>query len=221
MTESDWRNLLFLGFFWLGYFILHSALASLRVKNWFAARYPRRMPFYRLGFNGLALLTLLPLLWLFDSPPLWAWRGIGAWLANGLALMALLGFAATLKHYDGQAFAGFRQWREGTRRAEDLERFQLSPLHRFVRHPWYFLSLVLIWTRDMNVSMLLSCSMMTFYFIVGSRLEEGKLRLAYGDSYRRYMERVPALLPLPWKSISAREAAELVAAAAAPAEASA
>ena len=44
MTESDWRNLLLLGFFWLGYFILHSALASLRAKNRFAARYPQGMP---------------------------------------------------------------------------------------------------------------------------------------------------------------------------------
>jgi len=213
MTESDWRNLLLLSLFWLTYFVVHSALASLRVKNRFAARYPQRMPFYRLGFNVLALLTLLPLLWLFDSPLLWTWRGIGAWLANGLALSALLGFVASLKYYDGQAFAGLRQGKRGSRRPEDYECFQLSPLHRHVRHPWYFLSLVLIWTRDMNAAMLLSCVMMTIYFIVGSRLEEGKLLAAYGDSYRRYMDRVPGLIPLPWKSISAQEAAELVAAA--------
>ena len=209
MTESDWRKLLLLACFWLGYFGLHSALASLRAKNWFASRHPQRMPFYRLGFNGLALLTLLPLLWLFDGPMLWAWRGSGAWLANGLALAALIGFAATLKAYDGQVFIGLRQCKEGTRRTADPERFHLSTLHRYVRHPWYFLSLVLIWTRDMNAAMLLSCVMMTLYFIVGSRLEEGKLLLAYGDSYRRYMERVPGLFPLPWKSINASEAVEL------------
>ncbi len=214
MTKSDWRDLLLLSVFWLGYFILHSALASLRVKHWFASRHPQQMPFYRLGFNVLALLTLLPLLWLFDGPALWAWRGIGVWLADGLALAALAGFAVSLKYYDGQAFSGLRQWKEGTRRIEDLEHFQLSPLHRYVRHPWYFLSLVLIWTRDMNALMLLSCVMMTLYFIVGSRLEEGKLLLAYGTNYRRYMDRVPGLFPLPWKSISAREAAELVEAAA-------
>lgn len=214
MNESDWRNLLLLSFFWLGYFIVHSALASRRVKHWFALCYPQRMPFYRLGFNVLALLTLLPLFWLFDSPALWAWRGIGAWLSDGLALAALIGFAATLNDYDGQVFIGLRQLKERTRRAEDPERFQLSPLHRYVRHPWYFLSLVLIWTRDMNAAMLLSCVMMTVYFIVGSRLEEKKLVAAYGNCYRCYMERVPGLLPLPWKSLSAKEAAELVEAAA-------
>ncbi len=210
MTESDWRNLLLLSLFWLAYFSLHSALASLRVKNWFASRFPQRMPYYRLGFNVLALLTLLPLPWLFDSPTLWAWRGIGAWLSNGVALATVVGFVATLDAYDGRAFIGLRQREARTRRVEYPERFRLSPLHRYVRHPWYFLSLALIWTRDMNAAMLLSCVMMTIYFIVGSRLEEGKLVAVYGDSYRRYMKRVSGLLPLPWKSISAREAAELV-----------
>jgi methanethiol S-methyltransferase len=220
MTESDWRNLLLLGLFWLGYFVLHSALAALPVKNWFASQYPKRMPFYRLGFNVVALLTLLPLCWLFDSPALWAWRGVGAWLANGIALAVLIGFVATLKDYDGQVFMGLRQWRDGTRQVEDPERFHLSPLHRHVRHPWYCLSLALLWTRDMNAAMLLSCVMMTVYFIVGSRLEEGKLVAAYGHAYRRYMARVPGLVPLPWRSISAREAAELVDAAALPRRAS-
>ena len=211
MTESDWRNLIFLSLFWLGYFVVHSTLASLRVKNWFALRYPQQMPFYRLGFNFLALFTLLPLLWLLiDGPTLWAWRGVSAWLSNGLALAALLGFVASLNYYDGQAFTGLRQWKERTRRVEDPERFQLSPFHRYVRHPWYFFGLVLIWTRDMNASMLLSCIMMTIYFVIGSRLEERKLVAAYGDSYRRYMQRVPGLFPVPWKSVSAKEAAEFV-----------
>jgi protein-S-isoprenylcysteine O-methyltransferase Ste14 len=217
MTEADWQNLILLSLFWPVYFATHSALASLRVKNWVAMRYPRQMPGYRLAFNFVALLTLLPLFWLFDSPPLWAWRGFGSWVSNGLAVAALLGFAATLSAYDGQAFSGLRQWRERARRAEDEERFRLSPLHRYVRHPWYFLSLALIWTRDMNAAMLLSGVMMTIYFIVGSRLEEGKLVAAYGDSYRRYMARVPGLLPWPGKSIGAQEAAELVEETARPA----
>ena len=214
MTEADWRILVLLGFFWLAYFSVHSVLASLRVKNWFALRFPRQMPFYRLGFNLLALLTLLPLLWLhIDSPALWVWRGVGAWVSNGLALAALLGLVASLNDYDGQAFTGLRQWKERTRRADDAERLQLSLLHRYVRHPWYFFGLVLIWTRDMNASMLMSCVMMTIYFVIGSRLEESKLVAAYGNSYRRYMLRVPGLVPLPWKTISAKEAAELVEAA--------
>jgi protein-S-isoprenylcysteine O-methyltransferase Ste14 len=217
MTQSNSTDLILLVLFWLGYFTVHSALASLSVKRWGATHYPGQMPFYRLSFNILALLTLVPILWLIykhRSPPLWAWQGAGAWLSNALALAALLGFMASLKHYDAQAFIGMQQWKARTQRLEDMESFQLSPFHRFVRHPWYFFSLVLIWTRDMNAALLVSGVMMTAYFVIGSKLEERKLVGAYGDAYRRYMQRVPGLIPLPWKTITAKEAAELVAAAA-------
>lgn len=201
---------------WLGYFSLHSALASLRIKGWVALHYPEWMPLYRLGFNILAVLMLLPIFWLVarnPGPMLWAWQGLGAWLANGLALAALLGFMKSLNYCDTREFLGLRQWKSRTQRVEDQEGFHLSPFHRYVRHPWYSFGLVLIWTRDMNAAMLLSGVMMTVYFIVGSRLEEGKLVAYHGDAYRRYMERVPGLIPLPWKSLTAKEAAELAKAA--------
>lgn len=216
MTESDWRNMVFLALAWLGYFALHSALASLRMKSWVASRYPQRMPLYRLSFNILAVLMLLPILWLMvrsPGPTLWAWQGWEAWLANGLALAAVFGFLKSLNYYDTQEFLGLRQWKSHTQRVEDQEGFHLSPFHRYVRHPWYSFGLVLIWTRDMNAAMLLSGAMMTVYFILGSRLEEKKLVVYHGDIYRRYMELVPGLVPLPWKSLTAKEAAELVRAA--------
>ena len=213
MTESNWRDVALLALFWLAYFAMHSALASLRVKTWVALHHPARMPIYRLSFNILAVITLLPILWLMffhPGPMLWAWQGPAAWLSNGLALAALFAFVKSLKYYDTQEFIGFRQWASRTRRVEDQEGFKLSPFHRYVRHPWYFFSLILIWTRDMNAAMLLSAALMTIYFIVGSRLEEDKLVSYYGEVYRRYMERVPGLIPRPWKSLTAKDAAALV-----------
>jgi protein-S-isoprenylcysteine O-methyltransferase Ste14 len=201
---------------WLGYFALHSVLASLRMKSWVASRYPQRMPLYRLSFNILAVLMLLPILWLMvrnPGPTLWAWQGLAAWLANGLALAAAFGFMKSLNYYDTQEFLGLRQWKSRTQRVEDQEGFHLSPFHRYVRHPWYSFGLVLIWTRDMNAAMLLSGVMMTVYFIIGSRLEEKKLVVYHGDVYRSYMDRVPGLIPLPWKSLTGKEAAELLKAA--------
>lgn len=199
-------------FGWIGYFVLHSALASLAVKRRVAAAWPELMPYYRLGFNILATFLLLPVLWLTyrdPGPMLWRWQGIGAWLANGLALAAIAGFWLSLKSYDMREFLGFRQIKLHVRRAEDQERFRLSRFHRFVRHPWYFFGLVVIWTRDMSAATLLSSAMITVYFIVGSRLEEKKLLVYHGDAYRRYMARVPGLIPLPWKSLSAEEADSL------------
>jgi protein-S-isoprenylcysteine O-methyltransferase Ste14 len=214
MSEADWSGAAVLAVYWLGYFTLHSALASLRAKRWVAARHPGLMPEYRLGFNLLALLLLLPVLWLtqrYWGPMLWQWRGAGAWLANGLALAAVAGFVRSLSYYDTREFVGLRQWREHTRRVEDQEHFKLSPFHRFVRHPWYFFGLVLVWTRDVNAVLLVSNLAITLYFIIGSRLEERKLKVYHGLVYQRYMERVPGLLPLPWKWLSSSEAEALLA----------
>jgi protein-S-isoprenylcysteine O-methyltransferase Ste14 len=213
MTESAWRDIVLLLLCWIGYSVLHSALASLGVKRRVAADWPHLMPYYRLMFNILALLLLLPILWLTyhdPEPMLWRWQGIAAWLANGLALAAIFGFWLSLKSYDMQEFLGLRQLQSHVRKVEDQEHFHLSPFHRFVRHPWYFFGLILIWTRDMSVTTLLSSMFITLYFLVGSRLEEKKLLVYHGNTYRRYMARVPGLIPLPWKSLTAEEAEALL-----------
>lgn len=202
-------NLLWLALAWLAYGALHSALASLAVKNWVARRWPRTVRGYRLAFNLFAVAALLPVLWLgqaLDGDWLWRWSGPAAWLANGLALAAAAGFAISTRYYDMDAFLGLRQLREGATTADGRETFTLSPLHRHVRHPWYALALVLVWTRDMNMATLVSSVMITLYFVVGSRLEENKLLAAHGEKYRRYKARVPGFVPLPWMSLSTEEA---------------
>jgi protein-S-isoprenylcysteine O-methyltransferase Ste14 len=197
---------------WLGYFVLHSVLASLSAKRYVAAHRPAWMPAYRLVFNVLAVALLAPPLYLVyadPGPPLWAWTGAWGWLADALTLTAIGTFLYSLRHYDLQEFLGFRQWRDQERRVEDQERLRISPLHRYVRHPWYALGLVIIWTRDMSPEFLLTALLATAYFWYGSRLEERKLITYHGDAYRRYRKRVPALVPSPWRHLSAAEAATL------------
>lgn len=212
MTDSAWRDIVLLAFFWMGYFFLHSALAALTVKDKVASTWPQLMPYYRLAYNLLASLLLLPILWLTyhdPGPMLWRWQGAAAWLANGLALAAIVGFLQSLRSYDMQEFLGLRQLQLNLRKVEDQEHFHLSPFHRYVRHPWYFFGLVLLWTRDMNATTLLSGVFITLYLVIGSRLEEKKLLVYHGDTYRRYMERVPGLIPLPWKTLTEKEAKTL------------
>jgi protein-S-isoprenylcysteine O-methyltransferase Ste14 len=197
---------------WCGYFLIHSLLASLTVKRWYAGRWPRLRPFYRLFFNGVALLLLIPPVWLtfaWHGPWLWQWRGITAWIATGLALTACALFLWTFRYYDGAEFLGLRQWRRGERSVEDRETLHISPLHRHVRHPWYALGLVLVWTRDMDLALLTSSVLVSLYFILGSRFEERKLIVFHGDAYRKYRKRVPPLFPLPWSRLSSQEAREL------------
>lgn len=202
-----------LAFCWIGYFALHSVLASLAVKRMVATAWPNVMPYYRLTYNIVASLLILPILWLSYRSPgqiLWRWQGTVAWLANGLALAAIIGFWISLRSYDMQEFLGLRQLKFDVRKVEDQEHFRLSPFHRYVRHPWYFFGLILIWTRDMSETTLLSSVIMTLYFMVGSHLEEKKLLDYHGDTYRRYMAKVPGLIPLPWKFLTAVDAQALL-----------
>ena len=50
--------------------------------------------------------------------------------------------------------------------------------------------------------MLVSAVLLTLYFVVGSHLEEKKLAAFHGDIYRRYMQRVPGLIPQGVRRIS-------------------
>ena len=113
--------------------------------------------------------------------------------------------------YDGSEFLGLRQLRGGLTAVEDQERFNLSPLHRYVRHPWYSLGLVLVWTRDMDPAFLTTAVMITLYFVLGSRLEERKLLVYHGELYRSYRRRVPSLVPLPWRYLTREQARTLAA----------
>jgi protein-S-isoprenylcysteine O-methyltransferase Ste14 len=195
---------------WCAYAFVHSLLASLALKAAVTRNWPGIAPWYRLGYNLFAAVSALPLVWLFYTVPgdnLWAWRGIWAWLGNGLALAAVAGVMISSRSYDMDEFLGLRQIRARVCDATADDGFRISPLHRFVRHPWYSFGLVIVWTRDMNEAMLVSALAITLYFVIGSRFEERKLIALHGDSYSRYRKRVPGLLPLPWKFLGRDEAA--------------
>lgn len=195
---------------WAAYGGLHSWLAGNALKAALARRWPALVPAYRLLYNGLAVVLLGPPLWLTWShpgPALWHWP---AWVAWPAALATVAGYLWSLRWYDGMDFIGLRQWR--TRAAPDgwRDSFVLSPLHRYVRHPWYSLGLLFLWTRDLNAGWLVTALAVTLYLAIGARLEETKLIETFGDAYRRYRDRVPALVPRPWRYLRAADAPELL-----------
>jgi protein-S-isoprenylcysteine O-methyltransferase Ste14 len=191
---------------WVLYGVVHSWLAANGTKRALFERWPKLRPAYRLLYNGVATVLALPplaLTWLYPGAALWHWP---AWAAWGAFLIATAGFIVSMRWYDGLDFLGLRQW---ARRHEQIDRcdgFVLSPLHRYVRHPWYSLGLLYLWTRDLNAGWLVAAVIITLYLVVGSRLEERKLVEAFGDPYRRYLQRVPGLVPLPGRRLTQDEA---------------
>ncbi len=197
----------------LAYFILHSLAASIIMKQRVASHWPNVMPYYRLAFNALAIVLSLPLLFvmfLYPGNSLWQWHGLGFYLTSAMALLAVIGFFYSLKYYDLSEFWGTRQLKERNNSVHDQENFHISPMHRYVRHPWYFFALVIIWTRDVSTIQLLVYLLVTAYFVIGSRMEERKLIAYHGEVYQRYQEQVAAVFPLPWKILSAEQADALI-----------
>ena len=197
----------------ISYFAFHSLMASLMVKQWAARHWPGLMPYYRLIFNALAIILSVPLavlVVLYPGEPLWQWQGLGFYLTSALALLAVTGFIYSLNHYDLSEFWGTKQLKEGNQSVHDQEQFQISPFHRYVRHPWYFFGLVIIWTRDVSTVQLVVYLLVTAYFIYGSRLEEKKLMAYHGEVYKKYRQKVAGLFPLPWKILSREEAEQLL-----------
>lgn len=188
---------------WLAYAVLHSLLAADRTKAILARRWPVLAARYRLAYNVLAVLLLSPvvaMIYAHPGPVLWTWTGTAFWIANGLAMIAIASIVLVPTGYDVRAFAGL---------APEPPAFVVGPWHRIVRHPWYFVGLVLVWTRDMDLATFVSALSITIYFVIGSRLEETKLARVLGEPYREYLRRVPGLVPLPWRVLDEKTARRL------------
>lgn len=206
------HSLVPLGLGFIAYFVMHSLFASLWLKQKVQQCWPGFMPAYRLVFNLVSVILLIPLLWLMHQNPgplVWQWPGLTSNLMQTLTIAAILGFLWSLKSYDNMVFLGWTQWRNRHMGSTDPDSLSISTLHRFVRHPWYFFFIVILWAQDQHLAQLIVYGLITAYFIVGSRLEENKLITHYGEPYREYCRRVPGLIPLPWRWLNKQEADQI------------
>jgi protein-S-isoprenylcysteine O-methyltransferase Ste14 len=65
-----------------------------------------------------------------------------------------------------------------------------------VRHPQYFLTLVILWAYpDLTADRLLLDGMFTAWIVLGTMLEERDLIEDFGEDYIEYRQHVPMLIP--------------------------
>jgi protein-S-isoprenylcysteine O-methyltransferase Ste14 len=159
--------------------------------------------FYRVFFNFISILTLIPVALFAHSaqtPVIFDWSGymrIGQVLILGLAVWF---FFLGGRHYDIRQFLGIKPIREGTTDTAitDTGELETSGVLGITRHPWYLATMLLLWARQMDVSAIIVNVILTAYLIVGTYLEEKKLVREFGEKYRNYQKKVSMLLPYQW-----------------------
>jgi protein-S-isoprenylcysteine O-methyltransferase Ste14 len=176
--------------------LVHSLLASLRFKDFLRhALGDGVMRFYRLLYNIFSVISIAPVLYLmltlpdralYQVPSPWSYvMRIG----QGISILFL--FVAVLQT-DIFSFVGLRQLIEEEKKRELVT----NGFYRFVRHPLYTFSLLLLWlSPTMTVSSFVVYVAFTLYILIGIYFEERKLLQDFGQAYATYKSVTPMLLP--------------------------
>jgi protein-S-isoprenylcysteine O-methyltransferase Ste14 len=196
MTQTGfWYILIAMGL----YGVLHSLLASTSAKvlseRWLGLAARR---FYRLFFNIIVSLTLLPVVALVGFLPDRHIYSIPfPWTLFTLVLQTLagLGLLAGVYQTGGRQFLGLAQLMAPVKE-ETPSRFVSHGLYGYVRHPLYSLGLVIVWLAPLMSWNVLAFNLgITLYILVGILFEERRLLAEFGQIYTDYRRRVPMLLP--------------------------
>ncbi|MEW6367626.1 MAG: hypothetical protein AB1714_23595 [Acidobacteriota bacterium] len=200
---ADYAKYAILALLWIGFCTLHSLLISITVTRFLERKLGDAYRYYRLFYNLVALLTLVPPVWYSTTlhrTMLFTWDGylsILQWLmrAAGVGL-----FVAGFMKYSPSEFLGTRQIRRGVNRqaAGPSGRLVSSGILAFVRHPFYSAVILLLWAEDFDAPRLIVNGILTSYVIIGTLLEEHKLLLDFGDQYRLYQREVSMFVPWKW-----------------------
>jgi protein-S-isoprenylcysteine O-methyltransferase Ste14 len=180
-------------------------MISVTATEYLKHRFGDRFRFYRLVFNLVALVTLIPVVVYGESirgQVVFRWEGLMVIFQMLVLATSVLLFVAGARHYDRLQFLGLRQIRTGASPSVLTEtgRLDMTGILGITRHPWYLGGILFMWVayRSLDVSTLVTNIVLTIYLIVGTVLEERKLLMEYSEEYRRYQNRVSMLVPFKY-----------------------
>jgi len=169
--------------------MIHSVLAMQRIKNLSTAR---GLPSQHYRLSYVTVATMMTVAWLYfikqlPDQPLYSF----SMPALGYAIQAgaIVLFWLSLKPIDIRAFLGLKPFSDGR------EAFIEQGIYRHLRHPMYSSVIIMMFAMPAQTRNSLTLySLITMYFIIGSRLEERRM-LAMHPEYAGYRLRVPAFIP--------------------------
>lgn len=178
--------------------VSHSVMARPGFKSAWTRIVPKSME--RSTYVLVSSLALVALYAFWIPMPQSVWRAEGV-LAATLTVVFFLGWALLLastfliNHFD---LFGLRQaWHafKGTKKPSDP--FRTPLFYNATRHPLYLGFVTAFWSAStMTAGHLLFSAIMTIYILIAIGYEERDLLAHFGEEYRRYMARVPMLLPI-------------------------
>jgi protein-S-isoprenylcysteine O-methyltransferase Ste14 len=141
------------------------------------------------------VISILPALYLMltlpDEPLYQVPAPFSYIMRVGQLLSVILLFVAAFQT-DLLSFVGLRQLFQ----EEKTGRLIITGLYRYVRHPLYTFSLLILWlSPNMSVNSFIVYLVLTIYVLVGIIFEERKLVREFGQEYEEYRSITPMLLP--------------------------
>ena len=192
---------LLIALLWSGYCFQHSYLISVGFTNRLTRLLKNYYVFYRIIYNLISFILLIPLINLtsqLDNNVILNYAFPLSVLRYALFSGSMLIFLwAFFFDYDFLSFFGVRQIltfrKEQTASLSD--RVKKNGLLGILRHPMYFALLIFLWCQTFRLADIVVNAVLTIYIIIGTRLEEKKLVLQFGNSYLKYQQEVPMLIP--------------------------
>lgn len=180
--------------------VQHSVMARPAFKRWWTRFVSPAIE--RSTYVWAANLVVALLLWQWRPLPdtVWSvdadWARVVLWVVHASGWVLLVLSTVQIGHFD---LFGVRQAVDRARDRRYVEpEFREPFLYRLVRHPLMVGFLIAFWaTPDMSAGRLLFVGVASAYILVAVRLEEHDLKDQLGESYERYMERVPRFVPHP------------------------
>ncbi len=191
----------------LFFFIQHSGMVRRSFRRWSEQWIPSWSSRAIYSYASAFALVLLCVLWQrVDATPL-ILSGPLSLTIRAIGLVALLSFVWAVVSIEGLDMFGVRDVLARFRgRVRTPTPLAIKGPYRWVRHPFYFLVVVMLWASPViSVDRILLNALFTAWIVVSTRWEERDLVAQYGDGYRRYQAEVPMLIP--WRIPATRRTA--------------
>jgi protein-S-isoprenylcysteine O-methyltransferase Ste14 len=194
---------LFAVLLWILWCTLHSTLITTTVTDYIKRKLGKQFRFYRLFFNAVSLVTLIPVVVYsvsIQEAPVFRWEGHWVIAKYLLWVTSISLFVAGGRHYNLLQFLGIRQIKTGRTNhlLSEYDTFDTSGILSAIRHPWYTAGIISVWASDISLSTFLINIVISAYFVIGTILEERKLLQEFGEKYREYQKNVSMFIPYQW-----------------------